>query len=765
MIKNTFFIIFCANIALAQELIPIGEWRTHTSLMDGKAVAATPDRVYCGTRGGLYYYDKADESVNRIWKKDGLSGTKISAMAYSTASQKVVIGYENGNIDILHKNTIINVPGVLNSNITGNKKINHIHIYNTLAYLSCDFGILVLNLNKNEIKETYRNIDKSDTTFKINSLTINNDTIYAATAYGLYKSSHMSKNLMDANNWKKIKIADTLMHKPLQHVVCFQNNIYAYYDLYGIFMCHDNIWHQFSKEKVQYLATYSNKNRLLWSKASYIYSYNGTITDTIKYYTAFGNAIDTDENNIWIAEYNKGLVKISIPNYQFGSYIPASPKMNNPYKIVWLNDYIYTLAGGYDLGDLGPSENSLAFARFEAGQWNNFDKPYSGVPYMLDIVDATYNRYSNKAYFASHNRGLWVLDVPKNEYTLIDEKHPTCPINKIPGFGSYLSVVRVSGAAADENSGTTWFTSIGEGTQNPTLFSIDEKNNCRSYYIPIENAIYPLNIIIDNQSNKWVLPRLDLGGLIVFNEKKITSNNIPAYQFFATGKGLGNLSSNNVRCMVKDKEGNVWVGTENGICVFYNPPSLANNKINDASSPIFQNRPLLNEQIITCIAVDGGNQKWIGTPAGLFVFNPDGTQLIHKFTTQNSMLPSEYIIYVAIHPHTGEVFISTDEGMVSYRSGATEGADDAPKHVKIFPNPVKANFAGTIGISGLYADANVKITDIAGTLVYETRALGGTATWNCKDYNNNKVLPGLYVILSSKDNGDFGIAGKLYVEE
>jgi hypothetical protein len=208
----------------------------------------------------------------------------------------------------------------------------------------------------------------------------------------------------------------------------------------------------------------------------------------------------------------------------------------------------------------------------------------------------------------------------------------------------------------------------------------------------------------------------------------------------------------------------MWVGTDKGVVVFDNPTAVFSGKNFDAYTPIFERRRLLGNETITSIAIDGGNRKWIGTKNGIFLFSTDGTELINNFNEKNSPLPSNEISYITAEPNTGEVYIRTSKGMVSYRGTATEGSSKQDENaVKVFPNPVRPDFEGQIGIEGLVENAFVKITDVAGNLVYETRANGGTAVWNGKTLAGGRVETGIYLIFSANKKGEETLVSRLAV--
>ncbi len=264
------------------------------------------------------------------------------------------------------------------------------------------------------------------------------------------------------------------------------------------------------------------------------------------------------------------------------------------------------------------------------------------------------------------------------------------------------------------------------------------------------------SIVNDLDGNRWIR-RGNFGGILVISPKN-------QRQFVFSGFGVGNLPTNNVKCLALDRDGQMWVGTDKGVVVFDNPPAVFSGKNFDAYTPVFERRRLLSNEIITSIAIDGGNRKWIGTKNGIFLFSPDGTELVNNFNENNSPLPANEISYITAELNTGEVYIRTSKGMVSYRGIATEGSLKQDENaVKVFPNPVRPDFEGQIGIEGLVENALVKITDVAGNLVYETRANGGTAVWNGKTLSGGRVETGIYLIFSANKKGEETLVSRLAV--
>ena len=214
----------------------------------------------------------------------------------------------------------------------------------------------------------------------------------------------------------------------------------------------------------------------------------------------------------------------------------------------------------------------------------------------------------------------------------------------------------------------------------------------------------------------------------------------------------------NIYCLVQDKNNDIWIGTPAGIIIipstvdFFTSNECYRVKIprNDGTNLADY---LLGTEQINCIAVDGANRKWIGTAnSGLYLMSEDGLTTEAHFTTDNSLLPSNNILSIAIHPINGEVFVGTGEGIASYRSDASEGQDDYSQ-AYAFPNPVRPDYAGSIAITGLMENSIVNIVDEGGNLICKTRSNGGTAVWDGKNQQGQKASSGIYTALCNASDG------------
>jgi ligand-binding sensor domain-containing protein len=221
--------------------------------------------------------------------------------------------------------------------------------------------------------------------------------------------------------------------------------------------------------------------------------------------------------------------------------------------------------------------------------------------------------------------------------------------------------------------------------------------------------------------------------------------------------------------IAEDLEGNIWVGTDQGPVIYYNPERVFDDDLKANRIIIPRNDGtniadiMLKTETITSIAIDGANRKWLGTAnSGAYLLSPDGKKQIKSFNEQNSPLFSNSIVSLSVDNKTGEVWFGTSKGVQSYRGNATEGNEKFTK-VYTFPNPVRENFLGNVTITGLIMDTQIRITDISGNLVYETVSDGGEATWDLKTYNGKRVSTGVYLVFCASKDGSQSYVTKMLV--
>ena len=721
-------LLFLPFLINAQD-VPIGYWKDYQSYTSASYIAESDKKIYCITNGGLFYINKEDNTINRQSKVTGLSDIGIKQVAYDQDSKITIITYENCNIDLLKNNIIVNISDIKRKEIIGEKLINSIKIKEKIAYLSCTFGLVLVDLENEEIKDTYR-IGQNGNFKAINSCAFSSNNILVASESGIYYADRNSSNLFDFNSWT----LDTSRSDNYEN----------------IFIIEDSIW-------VGDKNSFYNNNSLILSINDTILEYNNLLLnpDTI-IHNQFEdiNFIYKDrESNLWIADENNGLLKFTNSKYQ-ESFIPEGPNINDIYSLEYENNRLYINHGGHaNFGTNSLIKDGVSI-KDKFNDWINYD--YYRLGNSRDILEVAIR--NGKEYYAS-----WYDGIAEMKDGELITNHGYANTNGALDTTYYSNNrIRISDLKFD-NNGNLWGLS---SEVNHPLFVKTKNDEWFSFSMNQDRvALFFDDLIIDQYNQKWgVIGRS--GGLFVYNDNNTISDPIDdQYKILKNTIGKGNLPSMRVYCIVEDLDGEIWVGTDKGIGIFYNPSEIFSDNNSDAQQILITEgeygQYLLSEEKVKCITIDGANRKWIGTEkSGVFLISDDGIEEIKHFTSYNSPLFSDNIYDITINPSNGEVFIGTEKGLISFRSDATNGAT-TQSTTKVFPNPVRETYNGIIAISGLVTDANIKITDIDGNLVFEGFAKGGQASWNGKNKNGDRVSTGVYVVFSTDINGLEKIVSKI----
>lgn len=717
--------------------IPVGTWRLHISYADIHTLSVTPTKIYAAAPTGVMIFDPVDEnSVTTLTKLDGLSSINITQVAFDQQRSQLLITYADGDIDIVRDNEIINFNTLKNSTIiSDSKRINHIAIQGSLAYLSTDFGVVVFDLIQLAVKETWRDIGAGGAELEINQSTFYNDSIFLATETGVL-AGDLSENLLDYNNWKRFTTG--AFNGEIQSITTFSDEVYAAVNGSGIYKYGDNAWQIESYlQAMQYKNITAGQTLLVTAESSlFRVTATGVVTEIISSTILDPHiAFEDQAGKLWIGDAQNGLVSdfsgsfVSIatngPTFSQGLRL----KYNSPKNIM------YALSGGFS-SSLAPLGREEYVNKFSGGLWNI-------EPDLLD-KDITGFLSNTKVYASSCGYGLQV--VQESGTILFDETNS--PLQNVAA-GRNVRVTDIAPATVG-----VWVTNAG-ATQ--PLHLLKKDNTWESFSFPaVAAARYPTNIEVDYLGNVWMaLNPANGGGVLVFNKGAGTS------VYLTDVANAGGLPGKFVYSIAIDRDGFVWIGTDKGVAYFPDPSKVFSPNVN-AIKPVFGNRFLLRDEHVTAIEVDGGNRKWMGTENGLWLFDEFGENQIRNFNAANSPLLSDKIVDLEINSNTGELFIMTDAGIVSFRSDATQGEETFSK-IKIFPNPVTNQFNGQVGITGLVTDAIVKITDVSGKLVWQAKANGGSTAWNVQDYNGRRAATGMYLVFCISQDGTESMVGKIAV--
>lgn len=772
MMKRLFNTLLISIILLSNPLpnyaqIAIGEWRDHLPYSRGIRVADAGKVVYCATEFSLFSYDKEEQSIHRLSKVNGLSDVGISSLVYSEPYKTLIIAYTNTNIDLIKDGQTINISDIKRAQILGNKTINNITMQDSLAYLSCGFGIVVLDIKNEEFPEPTYFIGDEGNQVNVMDITFGMDTIYAATETGIYKAAMHSANLADFNAWT----VDQRLHPDgAFNVIRFfsdkllVNNSNQGSEVDTLFM-YDYTTHKWevmpgSNHLQKYRLFEANDQLIVTSRHGVmIYDKNWNLLEQFNNPGVFLNSRDAtiDNNNKkWIADFRYGLIGTD-DGVTANVVTPNGPFTHRVFNMSLQNGHLWVASGGRTptWGKMYISDGVFSFTD-ESWRTYNRTTGYSAFDSINDMTVVAVNPQNNKHVFV----GTWaegIIEFMDNQITNVySENNSSLQQWPLAGY------VPVSGLAFDRNS-NLWAVNSGA----PNLLSVKKANgDWRSFFLgSAATGIDASRMIIDRFDQKWILVRAD-HRLIVFSDNgTIDDPTDDQVKILTNSPGNGDLPGNKILSLAEDLDGRIWIGTDQGIAVIYSPGNIFTGGNFDAQRILVEVggyvQYLLDSEVVTAIAVDGDNRKWIGTErAGVFLVSPNGTEQIHHFTSNNSPLFSNMIADIAINHNTGEVFFATDRGIISYRSTATEGVPTI-SDVVVYPNPVREGYTGTIAINGLVNRADVKITDISGNLIYATRAEGGQAIWSGTNMSGRKASTGVYLVFASDNEGAEKMVAKI----
>lgn len=735
-------------------------WQGYFSYNLVKDLAYSPSSIYAGCENTIFSYNIASGTLQTLNSIDGFKPDEISAVYYSEAKQLLFVGNKNGLL-LLVKNdgTVLQKRGIINEIPVSFqlKNINNFYEYQDKIYLSCDYGISSFDLNVLEFGDSYI-IGNNGQYGKVFQTTVWNDEIYAVTQYeGIKKASVTNPNLVDYNQWIVFNAS------VWNGITTFQNNLVL--TNYGSAYKYDGV--NFTQiatanETINKLAAFNNfvtlttTNKIIVLDASLLPSATITTSQLTGLTTQFTASV-VFGSDVYAGTTTEGMLKIPLTNPSgFQLIKPNGPEQNNIFRLKKSTSALWAIYGKYDPNynpynpnpPYTPYTNPISIYNAETG-WSTI--PYADLLGAKSLANiAIKPTDENEVYISSYFSGLLKIKdgIPETCYdntnTGTDGLQSLIPTPPNP---TYIDI-RVNGPAYDSN-GNLWMTNNFVAKPLKVLkaggtwqsFSFSET-------VPSLSGDNFASLVVDKNNTKW-LPT-QFSGLVGFNEQ--------------TGKTIqiqddseGNLPDTDVRCLAIDARNQLWIGTIKGLRIITNVDQFQTEEsLNTRAIIILEDdlaQELFFEQQIVDICVDGANRKWVSIgESGAYLVSSNGQETLYHFTKENSPLPSNNVNDIEIDSVTGEVFFATDKGLVSFKGSATKPSDDL-SNVYVYPNPVRPEYTGTVKISGLTDKANVKVTDIAGNLVYETTAQGGTIEWDTTAFGKYKVASGVYMVFVAAQDG------------
>jgi hypothetical protein len=741
-----FIFIYLSLSSLTAQDLQINTWQSLLPISLGNFVTQSEDKIIYASENQLILIDKHDGSVEKWSKVEGLSDVALEFVKYHTPTKSLIIAYQNSNIDIIQNGRIRNFSAIKdNLSISGDKRIFNVSLGDkNNVFFSCGFGLVEFFLDRLIFGATLL------TPIRVNDFEVFGEYYYLATDEGLYRINPNNVPLLsDFGLWESIEDLN-LSGVSITDISSFNNKLYAGFGS-RIYSSENgqqfNLFFQVNNQQLRYL---SNETKFLsagfgcsvgnCTPIGYSFDLTGLpqkLPDNC--FSSPRYAIEDQMGRMWFADNNRGFRNLEADGLNCNIKTFNAPYSSNVSEMEVSRGRFYIASGGTQPnGDYLFREDG--FFMLEDNIWHTYNKftvPAINALDLRDFFKIKAHPTKDIIYIGNYLAGL-IEWKSKDDFKIFDQTN-----SSLGGTVGDFQRTRVSGLAFDRNE-NLWISNFL--AVNP--FSVYTKNGEWKNF-PVPGSTELQQVIVDDFGNKWF--GIYRNGILVFNEGSSIENSAGhKYRQISTANSL--LPSNNVNCLAKDLDGAIWVGTDQGILVFECGSNPFQESCRGTDRRLEQDgygSILLSTETIRAIEIDGANRKWIGTSNGLFVQSSAGDQAVYNFTTSNSPLLDNNVIALKADLESGNMYIASNRGVQVIRTNATGGNATFQESVYAFPNPVRPDYDGPIAIKGLARDANFKITDLDGRLVFEGRANGGQAIWDGRDFSGRKVDTGVYLVFAT----------------
>lgn len=762
--------LFILSSIWSQNVMPIGSWRSHMPYRIGQYVTQSDTEIFYSTGLSVVAFDKQELSTRFLTKTDFLSQAGIQYLKYFKAQETLMVVFNDGTMDLVNENEVITMPQIANfpNVIIGKDVFQIVPESDTTVLLAGSFGVSRVRVSES-VKEF------AFTTFTglaVNSVANFEGFIYVGTDEGIYRIE--SDNFFPEvfSNWAYVGEDFGFPGDYSTHALVVYNDL-LYFDI-------DNVVYRWNEngpveihaepdQKVEYMSAEGThllvgyqcnwencggNGKVLYFTQEETY---GELADgciAVPY-----NGLEDEQGRIWFGEDYRNFRWLDNVNDSICNTISLnSPWSEKSWNLEILNNQVWLTSGGLTPETLKGQFFRDGFYSLIDGQWTIYntttnatmkgENPSDPNDDLFGMISLAISPNTGKVYAGSYFEGL--VEVDGEEVNLYNENNSSLQVAEGDD-----SRVRTLGLAFDEED-NLWVTNAIAKDDRP--LSVLRPDGTWKSFDEVCGFEFLMDVEVDDNGFKWIRLGNSSAGLLLFDEGEMDDDSDDRCQFFSSSNS--NLQTNDVTSLEVDLDGDVWVGTTAGIVIFECGGNAFDEECNGSRRIVVGEDGnagyLFETERIEAIAVDGANRKWVGTSTGAYLLSPNGEEQLLYFNEDNSPLLDNTIFDIACNQETGEVFFATNKGLVSYQSDAVEGGNTHKQTFEVFPHPVRPEYDGPITIRGFSRDATVKITDISGKLVYETKALGGQVIWDGRDYNGNRASTGVYLVFATTASS-FGI--------
>ncbi len=784
----------------------VGDWTIYSKY--GRTVdkmVDTGSRLYYVTWGMLYSYDYEKNETYEYTTYNKMNDSDITDIYYNYNNKYLLVIYKDYNMDLVYDDGhVVNFPDLMDASTIVDKGINDVKFGDNVIYMSTDFGFIIYDSVRQEVKESAIFNQKVLTMMEMDDyiVAIINSVLYKSPKEGRHNTMDKFSRLGGCYASSSFKVGETSMayvngktiyiitidfakgNNSLENKnVSVTGRLMAMKDGGFYIRTTDNNLMVFDgngnlKETITVPDDLKNDNLALYNSSSKIWFGNGT---GIAQYDITG-ATTTTLSQRYRPEAFSCKIGAYINASQDGKRIYFTNLGPSTYLKVLRSDL--TGSGGYEVAQ---TTNVLKDGKIYDISIENFQHTITDLTYYQNLYNSTamYGGSTrmicdpddeNRYYIGNGREGLVVVD--GNQEAMLFNKENS------PLYSSWGTRVYDVNIDPDGNLWVgCWCGTTGESPyiilpaakrrKNPTeieysdwkIAKLDEackgktdmgslfctKSNMAFFW----NAVWQSGITVLDTKGTYDNPN---------DDKSITHTS------FIDQDGNSFVADYYI-CGIEDKKGRVWIGTNMGIFEITNPDNAINSTMTINRLKVPRNDGtnyadyLLDTEQINCICVDASNRKWVATEmSGVYLVSADGDEILEHFTTENSYLPSDAVLSVFCDPNSNDVYFGTSVGIVSYKGTASPAKADY-SDVYAYPNPVRPEYTGWITVTGLMEDSLVKIADAAGNVFYQGKSEGGMVTWDGCNSSGERVKTGVYYVFASHtaDESQMGVVTKILV--
>lgn len=772
MNKHLFLSLLFCIVTLIVNADDNAKWNTLYSYSgDITQMEKIDNYVYCVTDGKLFRYDVNDSTYETYGK---IYNQSIVSICAANNLSCLAIGYEDSNLQLLYEDgSSVTISGIKNTQWNVDKVINSISAYGSTIYVSTNFGIVIVDGTNHVIKKSCMLNSKVYSTCEYNGM------LYAATSSGVMRAS-LASNIQDRNNWSSFPISANYPYTnipfsdtEISKIVLYRGQ--PHFLVPGKLICvlkADGTFEKAIDWGPTGMSVYGDN--LVAYKFNTIYNFSDLYTFTSGFVTLgdIHSIVPLGSGLFWTGCTGSNLSKLQLVLNNANMTVikqnifVRGPLSNMPFSMKYDDNSkkLVVTGGGFFWGGYN---NSPQLSIYNGTNWDNLNasqiNQISGIT-ARDLSALAIDPLNANHYFASgFLDGVFEFDGSKciNFYnetnSTLESTYPTFRYIRVPTM-------------TFDSSGNLWMTDFDV---DHTIKLRTKDGTWKEYsFNELNHLVFAMPIFVDSYNHKWVGGSMKKATLFVWDDNGTfddTSDDVYKYSENFVDQDGNALPILKVNAITQDLDGNIWIGTGIGPFKIYNSSSVGNINmvLNEVKIPRNDGTNfvdiLLQNVAINDIAIDGANQKWFATETnGVYLISADGLSTVYHFTMDNSILPSNRVISIAIDKNTGLVYIGTDQGLVVFRSNYGEGKSDF-SNVYVYPNPVRPEYLGDITVKGLEYNSSVKITDLNGNIINLGTSSGDTYVWDGKDIRGVRVKTGVYLVFAASEDGSKGVVSKIMV--